>query len=68
MNSREVRETQVDPVAGIWICQHCGRRIQVITDSDYPKLQGFICVCTTPMLPGEEHAGPATSDDRVVDG
>jgi hypothetical protein len=53
---REVRETQVKPVAGIWVCHHCGRRIQVITETDHPKLQPFTCVCGTNMEPGEEHA------------
>ena len=52
---REVKETQVSPVAGIWLCNNCGRRIQVITESETPKVQAFTCVCGTPMEPGEEH-------------
>ncbi len=53
---REVWETQVKPVAGIWTCPVCGRAIQVIIESDVAKKQPFICVCGTPMEPGEEHA------------
>ena len=53
---REVQETQVQPVAGIWLCGNCGRRIQVITESATPKVQPFTCVCGTPMDPGDEHA------------
>lgn len=52
---REVQETQVRPVAGIWVCDNCGRRIQVITESEIPKVQPFTCVCGAPMEPGEEH-------------
>ena len=52
----EVAETQVKPVAGIWVCGNCGRRIQVITESEQEKRQPFTCVCGTPMDPGEEHA------------
>ena len=70
--NREVRETQVSPVAGIWVCDNCGRRIQVITDSDVPKQQAFTCVCGTTMQPGEEHAQageePGEEDaSKVVD-
>ena len=54
--SEFVRETQIDPVAGVWACDNCGRRIQVITASETPKVQSFICVCGTEMRPGEEHA------------
>ncbi|HXH20955.1 MAG TPA: hypothetical protein VNN10_02920 [Dehalococcoidia bacterium] len=53
---REVQETQVKPVAGIWLCRDCGRRIQVLTESEYPKRQPFTCVCGATMEPGEEHA------------
>ena len=60
--SEFVRETQVDPIAGIWACDNCGRRIQVITDSEVPKKQSFTCVCGAEMRPGEEHA---VVDDRV---
>jgi hypothetical protein len=67
MTSREVRETQIDPVAGIWYCEHCGRRIQVITESDHEKLQAFTCVCGTPMQPGEQHAHGESPATRVVD-
>jgi hypothetical protein len=54
--SGEMAETQIKPVAGIWLCNHCGRRIQVITSSEHEKLQPFTCVCGTPMEPGAEHA------------
>ena len=53
---REVAATQVSPIAGIWACPQCGRRIQVITDSDVPKRQSFGCVCGATMEPGEEHS------------
>jgi hypothetical protein len=56
--NQEVRDTQVDPVAGIWFCENCGRRIQVITDGSLPKKQPFSCVCATRMIPGEEHTHP----------
>jgi hypothetical protein len=52
----EVRESQIRPVAGIWSCGHCGRRIQVIVSSDHEKVQPFTCVCGTYMEPGPEHA------------
>ena len=52
---REVERTQVEPVAGIWACPNCGRRIQEITESAVTKVQPFTCVCGTPMEPGEEH-------------
>jgi hypothetical protein len=55
-----VRDTQIDPVAGIWACDNCGRRIQLIQDSNVRKVQAFICVCGKEMRPGEEHA---TGDD-----
>jgi hypothetical protein len=54
----QVRDTQVDAVAGVWICENCGRRIQVITDSEVPKKQPFVCVCGARMIPGEEHTTP----------
>lgn len=54
--SEYVKETQIDPIAGVWACDNCGRRIQVITDSEVAKVQSFICVCGTEMRPGEEHA------------
>jgi hypothetical protein len=64
----EVRELQVSPVAGVWACGHCGRRIQVITASDHPKVQAFTCVCGTAMAPGEEHSAVGEeTPDRVVD-
>ena len=53
--AEEVRETQINPVAGIWACMNCGRRIQVITESETAKVQPFICVCGAAMEPGEEH-------------
>ena len=52
----EVRQTQIDPIAGVWTCPNCGRSIQLITDSDVAKKQAFTCVCGTSMQPGEEHA------------
>jgi hypothetical protein len=52
---REVQRTQVKPVAGIWVCTNCGRRIQVITESEVAKVQPFTCVCGTAMEPGDEH-------------
>jgi hypothetical protein len=52
----QIEETQIKPVAGIWACPACGRRIQVITESDVEKKQAFVCVCGTSMEPGEEHA------------
>ena len=51
----DLQRTQVEPAAGIWACPNCGRRIQVITDSDQPLVQPFVCACGTPMEPGEEH-------------
>ena len=54
-SNREVEETQIRPTAGIWSCRNCRRRIQLITDSDLPEVQPFVCVCGTPMEPGEEH-------------
>jgi hypothetical protein len=64
----EVIESQVHPVAGIWYCDNCGRRIQVITDGDRPELQSFTCVCGTPMQPGEEHSQPGPDlQGRVID-
>jgi hypothetical protein len=65
--NREVRDTQVDPTAGIWFCQNCGRHIQVITDSDVPKRQPFVCVCGTRMTPGEEHATLEPDASQTVD-
>jgi hypothetical protein len=62
---REVARTQVKPVAGIWGCPICGRRIQVITDSETPKKQSFVCVCGATMEPGEEHAQVGADDDET---
>ena len=67
MKAREVQETQPAPVAGIWACSHCGRRIQVITDSDHKKVQAFTCVCGMAMEPGEEHAHLESPQTQVVD-
>jgi hypothetical protein len=61
-----VRKTQIDPVAGVWACDNCGRRIQVITESDVRKVQSFICVCAAEMRPGEEHAVVDERIDRRV--
>ena len=65
--SQYVRETQIDPVAGVWACDNCGRRIQVVTDSEVEKVQSFICVCGAEMRPGEEHAVIDETMDRKVD-
>ena len=54
----QVERTQASPVAGIWACDNCGRRIQVIMESIVPKKQSFVCVCGTDMRPGEEHTTP----------
>ena len=62
----EVRSTQGDPVAGIWACNNCGRRIQVITDGDKPKLQPFTCVCGAMMEPGGEHANEEADIPRPI--
>ena len=65
---QEVVETQISPVAGIWACSNCGRRIQVITESDKVKVQPFTCVCGTAMDPGEEHTTPGPDlQNEVVD-
>jgi len=67
--SREVGEKQAMPVAGIWSCPNCGRDIQVITESDVPKKQAFVCVCGTAMEPGEEHVevdGNSSGDKPAV--
>jgi len=45
----------IEPVAGVWACDNCGCRIQVVTQSDKPALQAFTCTCGTAMRPGEEH-------------
>jgi hypothetical protein len=63
---REVHETQVKPVAGIWYCTNCGRRIQVITESEMPKVQPFTCVCGRQMEPGEEHTPPIQEERQGV--
>ena len=60
----EVRQTQVEPTAGIWFCTNCGRRIQEIQQGDKAKVGPYVCVCGTPMQPGEEHA---TVDTRIDD-
>jgi rubrerythrin len=52
----EIQEKQIKPVAGIWSCPYCGRHIQMVLDSTVPERQPFICVCGTPMEPGEQHA------------
>jgi len=54
----EQAEVQANPVAGIWACDRCGRRIQVIMEGTLPKKQGFTCVCGAEMRPGEEHVTP----------
>jgi hypothetical protein len=56
--SDQVQDNQTRPVAGIWACDNCGRRIQVIMESDTPKKQSFVCVCGSEMRPGEEHSTP----------
>jgi hypothetical protein len=68
VHPRQVREKQIEPVAGIWVCVNCGRRIQVVVDSDVPKEQPFTCVCGATMKPGEEHAQPDEDlQSEVVD-
>jgi hypothetical protein len=52
----EVQRTQLKPVAGIWVCPNCGRRIQLITDSEVAKVKPFTCVCGAEMEPGDEHS------------
>jgi hypothetical protein len=66
ITNEQVQETQVDPVAGIWFCDNCGRRIQVITDGDKAKVQPFICVCGARMEPGEEHANDEADIPRPL--
>ena len=61
--SEFVRETQINPVAGVWACDNCGRRIQVITSSEVPKVQSFFCVCGAEMRPGEEHVVVGEDED-----
>jgi hypothetical protein len=62
-------DTEVRPIAGIWVCHRCGRRIQVITDGSIEQKQPFTCVCGEPMEPGLEHE-PLLQDNNpnVVDG
>jgi hypothetical protein len=62
--SAYVRDTQIEPVAGVWACDNCGRRIQVVTGGDKPKVQSFICVCGTEMRPGDEHLVFDEDDNR----
>jgi hypothetical protein len=64
---REVREAQAAPIAGIWACDNCGRRIQVTEPSEHEKLQPYVCVCGVPMQPGEEHAVRESARSGVVD-
>lgn len=70
--SKFVRDTQINPVAGVWACDNCGRRIQVITASEVPKVQSFFCVCGAEMRPGEEHnvvgEEEGQAETEVVDG
>lgn len=60
--SSYVKETQIEPIAGIWACDNCGRRIQVVMEGEKPKVQSFICVCGAEMRPGPEHG---VVDDTV---
>jgi hypothetical protein len=62
--SEYVRETQISPTAGVWACDNCGRRIQVITGSDVEKRQSFICLCGSEMRPGEEHVEVGNGAER----
>ena len=64
---REVRDTQARPVAGIWACNNCGRRIQVIMESDVPKKQAFVCVCGAEMEPGDEHVTVGEDTSTVAE-
>lgn len=63
----EIQETQIQPVAGIWTCENCGRAIQVITESEIAKVQAFTCVCGTAMEPGPEHAHLEPDQGDAVD-
>ena len=68
VDRRAIRDKQLDPVAGIWACPNCGRRIQVIMDSPTPKTGPFVCVCGTDMAPGEEHGQPDKDlQGKVID-
>jgi len=49
------------PTAGIWACDNCGRRIQLLEDSDTPPVGPFICVCGAGMEQGEEHRTMGTA-------
>lgn len=68
-NSRDSSQgRQVAPAAGVWACDHCGRRIQVIQDAEHEKVQPFVCVCGSVMEPGEEHSRPDKDlQSRVID-
>ena len=66
VDRRTIQEKQLDPVAGVWACHNCGRRIQVIADGDTPKVGPFVCVCGSDMLPGEEHGRPDKDMQRKV--
>jgi hypothetical protein len=61
---------EVNPVAGVWICPNCARRIQVITDGVLDKTQPFICACGATMEPGDDRRATNAEHDaaRVVDG
>jgi len=62
---REVRETQVQPTAGIWYCTNCGRRIQEMLEGSKPKVGPYVCVCGTPMEPGDENTTPDARLDNA---
>ena len=65
---KDASDAQIRPIAGIWACDNCGRRIQVITDSVRTPLQPFICVCGVRMTPNEEHAEVPQADDEGLPG
>jgi hypothetical protein len=62
--NHEVRRDQPRPVAGVWACDNCGRRIQVVMESTVPKKQAFVCVCGAEMRPGDEHV--AVGEDNAT--
>jgi hypothetical protein len=69
MNNQQRQNAQVNPVAGIWICRRCGRRIQLISDGSIEKVQPFTCVCGNAMEPGPEHEQVLEDNNKnVVDG
>lgn len=62
----DVRDQQMQPVAGVWECPNCGRHIQVLTESNIEQKMPFRCVCGANMEPGESHVEVDTN--RAPDG